>query len=84
MIKRKREYYRNKVLETGCNINKLYTVLDSLTGNKKVKRLPDGFTDAELANMFLDFFEKKTEDVIKNFNVSESQGPVVEYTVPEI
>ena len=34
--------------------------------------------------MFLDFFEKKTEDVIKNFNMSESQEPVVEYTVPEI
>ena len=49
-------------------------MLDSLTANQKVTRLTDGVTDAELVNMFLDLFEKESEDVIKTFNVSESEG----------
>lgn len=34
VIRRKREYYQNKVAEAGSNINKLHKILHGLTANK--------------------------------------------------
>ncbi len=59
VLRRKREYYRQKTLESRSNISKLYKILDNLTGNKKLNKLPEGFNDAALANMFLDYFDQK-------------------------
>ena len=50
--KRKREYFKNKINEAGSDINKLYIVLDNLTGNKKKNKLPEGIPDIVLANIF--------------------------------
>lgn len=72
------------LMEAGPNINTLYKVLDSLTGNKEVKKLPDGFPDDVQANMFVDFFDKKIENVIMNFKVDGHHGPALETLVPEI
>ena len=58
---KKREYYRRKIEEHGQDINKLYAIIDNLTGNKKKALLPEGFSDEELATMFSDFFENKIE-----------------------
>lgn len=66
-MKQKRKCYQNKVVEAGSNIIKLYKVFDSLTGNKKVNKLPDGFSDDVVASMFLDFFDKKFENIVSNF-----------------
>ncbi len=35
IIARKREYYRNKTEQAAGNINKLYKILDNITGRKK-------------------------------------------------
>ena len=43
--RRKREYYKNKIKEAGSDINKLYIVLDNLTGNKSKNKLPAGIPD---------------------------------------
>ena len=75
MRRRKREYYRIKIEELGLDINKLYAIIDNLTGNKKKTQLPEGFSDEELANMFLDFFETKIENMIGNFGVGDWSNP---------
>ena len=64
---RRREYYRQKVTEAGSDVNKLYLVLHNLTGNKKKKKLPEGFSEEELANEFLEFFENKILNVVNSF-----------------
>lgn len=45
MKKRESEYYKNNVMVAGSSAKKLYKVLDSLTGNKKVNKLSDQFPD---------------------------------------
>ena len=64
---KKREYYRRKIEEHGQDINKLYAIIDNLTGNKKKALLPEGFSEEELATMFSDFFENKIENLIVGF-----------------
>ena len=63
----KRDYFRQKTVEAGSNINKLYIILDGLTGNKKKNKLPEGFADEELANKFLEFFYNKIKSVVGTF-----------------
>ena len=70
--RKKREYYRRKIEELGLDINKLYAIIDNLTGNRKKILLPEGFSDEELADMFSDFFENKIENLIGDF-VEEAQ-----------
>ena len=65
--RKKRDYYRRKIEEFGLNINKLYAIIDNLTGGKKKALLPEGFSDVELASMFSDFFENKTDNLIGGF-----------------
>ena len=72
MRRKKKEYYRRKIEEFGSDINKLYAIIDNLTGNKKKLSLPEGFSDEELAAMFSDFFETKIENLIGGF-VEEAQ-----------
>ena len=67
IIRKKREYYRRKVEELGLEVQKLYTIIDKLTGNKKKVMLPEGFSDEVLAALFLDFFENKIENLIGGF-----------------
>ncbi|XP_076045645.1 uncharacterized protein LOC143027877 [Oratosquilla oratoria] len=58
--RRKRDFYKGKIEQAGPNMHKLYKVLDNLTGNKKKHKLPEGYSDSELANKFLYFFDKIT------------------------
>ena len=64
---KKREYYRRKIEEHDQDINKLYAIIDNLTGNKKKALLPEGFSDEDLATMFSDSFENKIENSIVGF-----------------
>ncbi|XP_076056378.1 uncharacterized protein LOC143034331 [Oratosquilla oratoria] len=48
--RRKRDFYQGKIEQAGPNMHKLYKVLDNLTGNKKKHKLPEGYSDSELAN----------------------------------
>ena len=66
--KRKCEFYSEKTLQAGTNINKLYKVLDNLTGNKKMNKLPEGYSDGDLAAKFLDFFDNKISGIIESFS----------------
>ena len=52
----------------------LYNIINNLTGSKKKKQLPEGFTDEELADMFLEFFERKIIDAVENITET-STGP---------
>ena len=49
-------------------MNKLYKLLNNLTGNTKMKHLPDGSNDQDLANSFCDFFKNKIANIISNFS----------------
>lgn len=82
IIRRKRDFYKDKIVQAGSNMNKLYKVLENLTGNKKKAKLPEGYTDGELANMFLEFFENKICGIISTFD-SNSNNDVVSESVPE-
>ena len=69
---RKREYYQNRTVQAAGNVNKLYKILDNITGRKKCNRLPEGFSDDKLANDFIRFFDAKIENAIRSFiNASE-------------
>ena len=70
---RKRDYYRQKVAEAGTDMSKLYHILDNLTRNKKKKRLPEGFSDEELAQNFLEFFTTKIRNVLDSFTDGNSE-----------
>ncbi|KAK3851286.1 hypothetical protein Pcinc_042057 [Petrolisthes cinctipes] len=50
--KNKRDYYLKKIQDAGSDMNKVYQLFDSLTGNVKKRKLPDGFSDKELADAF--------------------------------
>ena len=56
---RKREYFQQKTTDAGSDIGKLYVVLDGLTGGKKKSKLPEGFSDPDLADKFLEVFYNK-------------------------
>ena len=45
---RKREYFMNKIKEEGKHMNKLYVILDNLTGCKRKNKLPEGFNNHEI------------------------------------
>ena len=77
VLKRKCEYYRQKTFESRLNISKLYKILDNLTGNRKTNRLPDGFNDEVLANMFLDFFDQKIKSIVENFGSDILRAPSI-------
>lgn len=70
-MQRKREYYRNKAMEAWSDINKLFSVLDNLTGNRKIKKLPDGIPDITLANDLSDFFYNIIKNIVDTFGVIE-------------
>ena len=76
ILKRKREYYRQKTLESKTNIGKLYKILDGLTGNKKTNVLPEGYDDTVLANNFAQFFERKILSIVENFEENEANIPI--------
>ena len=75
--RRKCEYYRKKTNDAGNNIHKLYKILHGLTGNKKKNRLPEGFSDDILANMFLEFFDNKIQNIVESFGVTELWRPLM-------
>ena len=71
IVQRKREYYKDKVIEVGSNMNKLYKILDNLTGNKRERKLPEGIPDCKLADDFLDYFYNKTKNIVDSLNNSD-------------
>ena len=79
ILKRKRDYYRQKTVESKTNIGKLYKILDGLTGNKKANVLPEGYDDTVLANMFATFFQQKILSIVENF---ESKETNIQITMP--
>ena len=80
ITQRKREYYRNKITEAGNNIQLVYSILNSLTGLKKISKIPEGYPDAVLTQMFLNFFEEKIEKVVSSFVDVNERAPL---TTPE-
>ena len=72
--KRKRQYYHMKIKEAGTDMNKLYGVLDNLTGRAVEKKLPDGYANQELAEKFLRFFKEKIDNIVSVFNETLSMA----------
>ena len=81
VTKGKSDYYRSKVEEAGSSMNKLYKALGSLTGHKKYNKLHDGLPNAALASMFLYYFDKKVEILIKNLRPDSFQRPAPDMPV---
>lgn len=65
---RKRNFYKEKTEQAGPNMHKLYKILDDLTGNKKKQKLPEGYSESELANEFLHFFDNKIRRIVSAFS----------------
>ena len=63
----KTHYYKKKLSEAGYDMRRVYCILNSLTGNLRKKNIPDGFSDQELANNFLDYFKNKIDNIIHSF-----------------
>lgn len=82
IIARKREYYQNLTTKAANNTNKLYRVLDSLTGKRRGKVLPDGYSDTELANKFVGFFDGKIHGIIASFNDSSTNDFATQLPTP--
>lgn len=76
IIMTKREYYSKKTLEAGKDINKLYRTLNDLTGYKKKNKLPEGFSNEELAGKFIDFFDEKIKDIIRDIGETSPEESV--------
>lgn len=68
IVHRKRDFYKDRIIQAGSNINKLYKVLDNLTGKKKKDSLPEGYTDSELASEFLNYFDTKISRIVLSFD----------------
>ncbi len=54
----------------------MYKILENLTENKKLDMLPEGFNDAALANMFLDYFDQKIKSIVKKLGRVVIQSPM--------
>ena len=67
-------YYRRRIAETGPDTKRLYFLLNSLTGNIKKEKFPEGFTDLNLANEFMRFFDNKVKNIVNSF---QDVGPGV-------
>ncbi|KAK3867148.1 hypothetical protein Pcinc_027371 [Petrolisthes cinctipes] len=77
IMKNTTDYYLKKIQEAGSDMNKLYKLFDSLTGNVKKRKLPDGFSDKELADAFCKLFKDKMMNIISDF-VDMPLPPVME------
>ena len=64
---RKSEYYKLKISEAGSNMNKLYKLLNGITGKTNKKSLPDGYSGQDLANAFRQFFRDKINNITAAF-----------------
>ena len=65
---RKAQYYRQKIGEAGTDLNKIYKLLNDLSGCSKKKKLPDGWSEDVLANQFLVFFREKIVNIVSGFS----------------
>ena len=83
--KRKMEYYEKKIQEAGPDMNRLYKILNGLTGKSTTRTLPDGYNSQDLANAFSEFFKTKINNIIANFSetsVAPLVAPRTNETVP--
>ena len=76
------QYYKRQITEAGKDLRKLYCILNDLTGYTSKKSLPDGFSEQELANLFLGFFKDKIDNIINTF--SGITIPEIENNIPEM
>ena len=65
---RKRNYYDEKINESQSNPNKLWKVLNQLTGKQHRDEIPGDLN----TNEFNDYFSSAGSDTVSHFNVSES------------
>ena len=68
MRQRKRNYYDEKINESQSNPNKLWKVLNQLTGKQHRDEIPGDLN----ANEFNDYFTSVGSETVSHFNVSES------------
>ena len=66
MAKDKKKNQIKKKIEEGSS-KALYQVVNNLTDNEKARVLPTASSDKELANTFLDYFQKKIEKIRAKF-----------------
>lgn len=82
IIARKHEYYKNKTELAADKSHKLHKILDNLIGKKKCSRLPEGFSDDELADNFVQFFEGKIKGIVRSFGDYSQDDQSSEAPVP--
>ena len=68
-------YYKNKINGAGSDQTKLYRILNDLSKPPEMNRYPDGHTDQQLADKFLEVFKSKVENITLSFENHESDIP---------
>ena len=74
IVRRKREYFLNKISESGHDQKQLYRLTNNLLGNKFENILPSHANDRTLANDFGKFFLGKIYTIRDNLSASISLG----------
>ena len=72
IVRRKREYFSNKIFESEHDQKQLYRLTNSLLGNKRENILPSHANDRTLANDFGKFFLGKIDTIHDNLRASIS------------
>jgi hypothetical protein len=72
IVRRKREYFSNKIFESGHDQKQLYRLTNNLLGNKRENILPSHANDRTLANDFGKFFLWKNATIHDNLRASIS------------
>ena len=69
--KRKCLYYKEKITEAGTDSRRLYSIVNNLTGNSSIKKLPNGLSDMDLANSFMTYFDEKMRTIVSSLEEAE-------------
>ena len=65
----KKLHFSTKISEAKGNLKKLYNTINGLTNRVNNNPMPEGYTNQELANHFLDYFYNKVKMIAVGMNV---------------
>ena len=79
----KKLHFSTKIREAKRNLKKLYNTINGLTNRVKNNPMPEGYTDQELANHFLDDFHNKVRTIADGMKHIPNYVPAIR-NVPQL